>query len=69
MFISREDKPKVQVGVVENMKEMDRCLDRGKYLQKLALDSEISHLLKALKKKQKQKNHPTKNVSKVRVRF
>lgn len=52
MFTSREDKPKVQVGVVEKVKGTDYCSDREKCLRKLALDLEIVHLLKALKKQQ-----------------
>lgn len=50
MFTSREDTPKVQVGVVEKVKGMDCCSDREKCLRKRALDWEILHLLKALKK-------------------
>lgn len=45
--ISGENKPRIQVGVVEKVKGMDWCSDREKYLRKLALDLDILHLLKA----------------------
>lgn len=53
MFTSREDKPKVQVGVVAKVKGMDCCSDREKCLRRLALDLAILHLLKPLQKTNK----------------
>lgn len=42
-----ENKPRMQVGVIEKVQEMAWYSDREKYLKKRAMDLEILPLLKA----------------------